>query len=115
MVSIQILFGGIFILIYFFVGGWVSFLYVRSVFNKLAIMHLLSIISYPKHASGIILLLNNYFGFSDLAYYGIYGATGLLFGILAVWLEKVFIVIATSLIGSLMFLLGKCPCNKPVT
>lgn len=43
---------------------------------------------------------------SDLAYYGIYGATGLLFGILAVWLEKVFIVIATSLIGSLMFLLG---------
>jgi len=43
---------------------------------------------------------------SDLAYYGIYGATGLLFGILAVWLEKVFIIIATSLIGSLMFLLG---------
>lgn len=78
-------------------------------------MHLLSIISYPKHASGIILLLNNYFGFSDLAYYGIYGATGLLFGILAVWLEKVFIVIATSLIGSLMFLLGKCPCNRPIT
>lgn len=78
-------------------------------------MHLLSIISYPKHASGIILLLNNYFGFSDLAYYGIYGATGLLFGILAVWLEKVFIVIATSLTGSLMFLLGKCPCKRPVT
>lgn len=43
---------------------------------------------------------------SDLAFYSIYGATGLVFGILAVWLEKVFIIFATSLIGSLMFLLG---------
>ena len=67
-----------------------------------------SIISYAMCTGGIVLLLTNYFFcFSDLAYYGIYGATGLLFGILAVWLEKVFIIIATSLLGSLMFLLGK--------
>lgn len=43
---------------------------------------------------------------SDLAFYGIYGGTGLIFGVIAVWLEKVFVVIATSFTGSLMFLLG---------
>lgn len=43
---------------------------------------------------------------SDLAFYGIYAASGLLFGILAVWLEKIFVIIATSFTGSLMFLLG---------
>lgn len=74
-----------------------------------------SSLSFHTQSMLVSLLLNNYFGFSDLAYYGIYGATGLLFGILAVWLEKVFIVIATSLTGSLMFLLGKCPCKRPVT
>ena len=46
------------------------------------------------------------FVFSDLAFYGIYGGTGLIFGVIAVWLEKVFVVIATSFTGSLMFLLG---------
>lgn len=43
---------------------------------------------------------------SDLAFYGVYGAAGLVVGILAVWLEKLFVVCATSLMGSLMFLLG---------
>jgi len=43
---------------------------------------------------------------SDLAFYGIYGATGLVFGVLAVWLEKIFVIVATSFTGSLMFLLG---------
>ena len=48
----------------------------------------------------------SYFSYSDLAFYGVYGAAGLVVGILAVWLEKLFVVCATSLMGSLMFLLG---------
>lgn len=43
---------------------------------------------------------------SDLAFYGIYAGTSLAFGVVAVWLEKVFVVIATSFTGSMMFLLG---------
>lgn len=43
---------------------------------------------------------------SDLAFYGIYAASGLVTGILAVWLEKIFVIVATSFTGSLMFLLG---------
>ena len=45
---------------------------------------------------------------SDLAFYGIYAASGLVTGILAVWLEKIFVIVATSFTGSLMFLLGRC-------
>ena len=44
---------------------------------------------------------------SDLAFYGIYGASGLAVGIVAVWLEKIFVIVATSFTGSLMFLLGR--------
>lgn len=49
---------------------------------------------------------------SDLAFYGIYGASGLAVGIVAVWLEKIFVIVATSFTGSLMFLLGlDCYCR----
>lgn len=53
-----------------------------------------------------LVITNFAFVCSDLAFYGIYAASGLLFGILAVWLEKIFVIIATSFTGSLMFLLG---------
>ena len=52
-------------------------------------------------------LIDEYdFIFSDLAFYGIYAGTSLAFGVVAVWHEKVFVVIATSFTGSMMFLLG---------
>ena len=44
---------------------------------------------------------------SDLAFYGIYGGTGILFGLLALWLEKMFVILVTSTVGSLAFFLGE--------
>ncbi|EDO36743.1 predicted protein [Nematostella vectensis] len=43
---------------------------------------------------------------SPLAYYGIYTGAAIVTGILAIILEKIFVIVATSVIGSLAFLYG---------
>lgn len=45
--------------------------------------------------------------FSPLAYYGIYGGSALVVGVLAVAFEKVFVILATSVFGSLGVFYGK--------
>jgi hypothetical protein len=44
---------------------------------------------------------------SPLAYYGIYGGSALIIGVMAVIFEKIFVILATSVVGSLAVLYGK--------
>ncbi|XP_031551050.1 transmembrane protein 198-like isoform X2 [Actinia tenebrosa] len=67
---------------------------------KLGLFCLGSCLGLVLAVAGSALVLTNILH-SPLAYYGIYGGCALLIGIMAVVFEKIFVILATSVVGSL--------------